>query len=64
MSIEMETPETLIEKIDAAWNYIGQARLASAVGDQVKLLEVLDKAGELLGASMEILQEASSDDPR
>lgn len=60
----MENPETVIEKIDAAWNYIGQARLASAVGDQVKLFEVLDKAGELLGASMEILQEASSDDPR
>lgn len=34
MSIEMENPETVVEKIDAASNYVAQIRLALMTGDK------------------------------
>ncbi len=53
MSIEMENPQTLVELIDAASNYVAQIRLASAIGDNSRLTMCLDKAGELLHEALQ-----------
>ena len=48
MSIEMDNPQTLVEKIDAAANYVAQIRIASMVGDKAHITSCVDKASKLL----------------
>jgi hypothetical protein len=48
MSIEMENPKTVIEKIDAAANYVAQAEIAVLANDRSHLMRALEEAGKLL----------------
>ena len=48
MSINMENPETVLEQIDAAANYVEQIRLAIMMGDKTHALSCVDNAGRLL----------------
>lgn len=48
MSIEIENPKTVAEKIDAAANLIEQMFLANKIGDQEHFSKVHKKAGQLL----------------
>lgn len=48
MSIEMDNPQTPLEKVDAAANYVEQMYLSSKIGD-IKTFEVAHtKAASLL----------------
>lgn len=48
MSIEMENPQTLLEKIDAAANLVQQMYLAHMIRDDVKFKEAHQQATRLL----------------
>lgn len=48
MSIEMENPETLLEKTDAVWNLLHQLRLAHVTQDDGHFTSVFRRADELL----------------
>lgn len=48
MSIEMQSPQTPVELIDAARNYLAQTRIAVTIGDIRRGMQTLDKAEELL----------------
>ena len=48
MSIEMDNPKTLLEKIDAAANYVAQIRIASMIGDTAQIRIAVEKASKLL----------------
>lgn len=58
MSIEMENPTTLLEKIDAASNYVAQAILANMRGDRQHVSFALEKAQELLFDATQMADEA------
>jgi hypothetical protein len=57
MSIEMENPTTLVEKVDAASNHVAQIRLALMTGDKNHALAAVDKAGELLFDALQLIEE-------
>lgn len=57
MSIEMENPQTVRELVDAAWNYVEQARLAMMVGDRKHLETAISETARLLSVAMEKLEE-------
>lgn len=63
MSIEMENPETLVGKIDAAWNYVTQIRLAMSVGDMKRVLFAQTEASRLLSLAMDEAGENEYDGP-
>lgn len=44
----MNSPESVLEKIDAARNYAGQIRIAAMVNNKTHLSEALDKLDALL----------------
>jgi len=48
MSIEMDNPVTLLEKIDAAANLLGQVRLSLMMRDYNKADNLLGEAEQLL----------------
>lgn len=48
MSIEMENPKTLMEKIDAAANLVEQMSLAHTIKDESHFKKCHKEAGELL----------------
>lgn len=48
MSIEMDNPKTVLEKVDAAHNYVEQIRLALMTGDRAHALKSVDKVSALL----------------
>jgi hypothetical protein len=48
MSIEMDNPKTVAEKIDAAANLVEQMNLAHMIKDEAKFKEAHKKAGRLL----------------
>lgn len=58
MSIEMENPQTTLEKADAAANYVAQIRLAFMIGDRAKVEEGIENAQRLLCMVVEELDEA------
>lgn len=57
MSIEMENPKTLLEKVDAAANYVQQMYLSHMISDEAKFKEAHKKATELLGDAVEMADE-------
>ena len=48
MSSDLETPETVLGKIDAAANYVAQIRLALMIGDTPHALKAVENAERLL----------------
>lgn len=57
MSIEMENPTTLTEKVDAASNYVAQIRLALMTRNVPHAMKAVDKASALLFDAMLLIQE-------
>lgn len=57
MSIEIENPQTTKEMVDAAWNYVEQARLAMMIGDRQRLETAISEASRLLGNAMQKMEE-------
>lgn len=57
MSIEMKNPKTLLEKVDAAANWVQQMYLAHMVRDETKFKEAHKKVTELLGDAVEMADE-------
>jgi len=53
----MENPQTAMEMVDAAWNYVEQARLAMMVGNRQHLEKTISEASRLLGNAMEKMEE-------
>jgi hypothetical protein len=60
MSIEMQNPKTLVEKIDAAANYVAQMLLAHKTGNEQRLLDGHNKAQELLGDAICMAEDSES----
>lgn len=56
MSINMKDPQTLMEKLDAASNYVAQITLALRMGDRSHASQCADKAGCLLFEAMRIAE--------
>jgi len=61
MSIELENPQTTLEKADAAANFVQQMMLAHMVGDAAKFKEVHKKASDLLFDVVQELDEQSDE---
>jgi hypothetical protein len=57
MSIEMENPKTVQEQVDAAWNWIEQARMAMTLGHRGHLEKAISEASRLLSVAMEGLEQ-------
>jgi hypothetical protein len=57
MSIEIENPETLLEKVDALTNLIEQMLLAHRMRDEQRFNEAHDKAAQIGFEVSEALQE-------
>lgn len=57
MSIEMENPKTLLEKVDAAANWVQQMYLAHMIRDETKFKEAHSKATNLLSDATEMADE-------
>lgn len=60
MSIEMDNPETLLEKVDAITSLVEQMLLAYRMRDEQRFNEAHDKAAQLGNEVMESLQESES----
>jgi len=60
MSIEMENPETLLEKVDALTNLVEQMLLAHRMRDEQKFNEAHDKAAQIGFEVLEALQESEA----
>lgn len=48
MSINLETPNTVLGMVDAASNYVAQIRLALMVNDKARAMHALEQAERLL----------------
>lgn len=57
MSIEMNNPKTVYEKIDAAANLVEQMMLAHTIHDQERFKYAHKKAGDLLFDAMRQIEE-------
>lgn len=57
MSIELENPQTLLEKTDAAANFVAQMFLAHRVKDEKKFDEAHERASTLLSEVIDKLNE-------
>jgi len=58
MSIEMDNPKTLLEKVDAAANLVQQMYLAHMIKDEKKFKEAHQQATTLLSDAVEMIDEA------
>ncbi len=58
MSIDLTNPPTALGKVDAAWNYLEQTRLALMMGDKAHAEKALNEAVRLLSTAVEQLQES------
>jgi hypothetical protein len=61
MSIELENPETVLGKVDAAWNYVEQIRLALNIGDTAHAMTCVSNAAILLSVAVEQLEKEESE---
>ena len=65
MSIDLENPESVLGKVDAARNYVAQIRLATTMGDTKRVMEAIEKADALLfAAHIQIETEEASSAPQ
>lgn len=62
MSIEIENPKTLTEKIDAAANLVEQMNMAHMMKDEAHFKKCHQKAGKFLFDAMRKLEELNIDD--
>jgi len=62
MSIEIEDPKTVYEKIDAASNLIEQMQLAHQIKDESQFKYAYKKAGDLLFAAMRQMEQLNIED--
>lgn len=61
MSIELESPETVLGKVDAAANYVAQIRLALMIGNKDHAMKAVEQAERLLfNATCQIEEELES----
>ena len=58
MSIELDNPQTPLEMVDAAANFVAQMRLAHMVRDEATFTEAADRADTLLAEATRLLDEA------
>ncbi len=63
MSIEMKNPETLVGKIDAAWNNVEQIGLALSIGDVAHAKTAKSEASRLLSLAMDQMEPESDVEP-
>lgn len=61
MSIEMDNPKTLLEKVDAAANLVEQMYLAHTMKDDKTFSEAHKKAGALLFEATQMIDEDEGD---
>lgn len=59
MSINLENPETVLGKVDAAANYVAQIQLATIIGDQKRVEKAISEAARLLHEAMVQLERES-----
>ena len=66
MSIEMNSPQTVQEYVDAAANNVAQIRLALMVGDANKAFEQIEKAERLLFDAAGLIEaiQMTTEDPQ
>lgn len=57
MSIEMENPKTVVEKIDAAANLVEQMNMAHMLRDEAQFKKAHQKAGQFLFDALRQLEE-------
>jgi hypothetical protein len=57
MSIEIENPTTLLEKVDAAANLVAQMRLAHMMHDEKQFNYAYQKASTLLADATSMIDE-------
>ena len=57
MSIEMDNPKSLLEKIDAAANLVQQMYLAHIIRDETKFKDVHAQATTLLAEATEMAED-------
>lgn len=62
MSIEMENPATVYEKIDAAANLIEQMFMSHRIKDEAHFLKSHARAGQLLFEAMRQIDEEEGED--
>lgn len=60
MSIEMDNPETLLEKVDALTNLVEQMLLAHRMRDEQRFNEAHDKAAQIGFEVIEALQKSEA----
>lgn len=60
----MTNPETLLELIDAASNYVAQIRIATMVGDKNRIELAINEAERLLSVAMDKSEQAECDNAR
>lgn len=58
MSIEMDNPKSLLEKVDAAASLVQVMYLAHMVRDELKFKEAHKKATKLLAEATEMIDES------
>lgn len=61
MSINLEKPETVLGKVDAAANFVAQIRLATMIGDSAKVTSAIAEAERLLHTATCQIEEEESD---
>lgn len=64
MSIEMENPVTVYEKIDAAANLVEQMMLAHSIKDETTFKAAHKKAGDFLFQAMRQIEDAEETMPQ
>jgi hypothetical protein len=57
MSINLDNPETVLGKVDAAANFVSQIRLALMVGNKEHVMRAVEQAERHLANAIEQIQE-------
>lgn len=57
MSIEMNNPKTILEKVDAAANLVEQMNMAHMIKDEETFRKAHQKAGKFLFDAMRLMEE-------
>jgi hypothetical protein len=57
MSINLENPETVLGKVDAALNFVAQIRLAMMIGDRPRVDKAINEIERHLNNAMDQIQE-------